>query len=100
MVQMFCIPRRLRPVINHNIPLRILNSFNPEDPGTMIVKAPNPSRTRLPAIISTTGLSLIAIGSQDDSWSLHSVAQAIQCLSDARIDVMMFSQSFSEHNLT
>ena len=92
-------PKTIRPVINHNIPLRILNSFNPKDPGTIIVKAPSPTRTRLPAIISTTGLSLIAIGSQDDSWSLEGVAQALQCLSDARIEVMMFSQSFSEHSL-
>jgi aspartokinase/homoserine dehydrogenase 1 len=92
-------PKTIRPVINHNIPLRILNSFNPLDPGTLIVKTPSATRVRLPAIISTTGLSLIAIGSQDDSWSLHSVAEALQCLSDARLEVLMFSQSFSEHNL-
>ena len=92
-------PKTIRPVIDHGIPLRILNSFNPLDPGTLIVKTPGPTRTCLPAIISTTGLSLIAIGSQDDSWSLNSVAQALQCLSGTRIDVLMFSQSFSEHSL-
>jgi aspartate kinase len=92
-------PKTIRPVIENNIPLRILNSFNPQDPGTLIVKKPGESRTCLPAIISTTGLSLIVIGSQDDSWSLRDVTQALQYLSDGRVDVMMFSQSFSEHSL-
>ncbi len=92
-------PKTIRPVIDHGIPLRILNSFNPLDPGTLIVKSPSFTRISLPAIISTTGLSLIVIGSQDDSWSLNRVAQALQVLSDARVDVLMFSQSFSEHSL-
>ena len=92
-------PKTIRPVIDHGIPFRILNSFNPLDPGTLIVKSPSLTRISLPAIISTTGLSLIVIGSQDDSWSLNRVAQALQVLSDARVDVLMFSQSFSEHSL-
>ncbi len=92
-------PKTIRPVIEHGIPLRILNSFDPTDPGTLIVKSPSPERQPLPAIISTTGLSLIAAGSVDDSWSLPVVARALQALSEAGIDVLMFSQSFSEHSL-
>ena len=92
-------PKTIRPVIEHGIPLRILNSFDPTDAGTLIVKTPSPERRPLPAIISTTGLSLIAVGSVDDSWSLPVVARALQALSEAGIDVLMFSQSFSEHNL-
>jgi aspartokinase/homoserine dehydrogenase 1 len=92
-------PKTIRPVIEHSIPLRIMNSFDPADPGTWIVEVPSPKRTHLPAIISTTGLSLIAIGSLDDSWSLTMVARALQGLSEAGIDVLMFSQSFSEHSL-
>ncbi len=92
-------PKTIRPVIEHSIPLRIKNSYDPLDPGTLIVEAPAPDRERLPAIISTTGLSLIAIGSQDDSWSLMLVARALQALTEVGIDVLMFSQSFSEHSL-
>ncbi len=44
-------------------------------------------------------MSLIAIGSQDDSWALHMAARALQQLSEAGVDVLMFSQSFSEHSL-
>ncbi|MGD8794361.1 MAG: aspartate kinase, partial [Anaerolineae bacterium] len=92
-------PRTIRPVIRPGIPLRILNSFNPSHPGTAIVRAPGADRRLLPAIISTTGLSLIAIGSRDDSWALPLAAQALQKLGQAGVAVLMFSQSFSEHSL-
>ncbi|HDQ73808.1 MAG TPA: aspartate kinase [Chloroflexi bacterium] len=92
-------PKTIRPVVENGIPLRILNSFNPDHPGTLIVEQPREDRAVLPAIISTTGLSLIAIGSEDDSWTLRMAAQALQRLSEAGFDVLMFSQSLSEHNL-
>ncbi len=92
-------PKTIQPVVEHSIPLRIVNSFNPLHPGTLIVESPSPDRELLPAIISTIGLSLIAIGSQDDSWALQMAARALQRLSEGGVDVLMFSQSFSEHNL-
>ena len=92
-------PKTIRPVTESGIPLRIVNSFNPTHPGTLIVKSPGPDRVLLPAIISTTCLSLIAIGSPDDSWTLPKAAHALQKLGEAGVDVLMFSQSFSEHNL-
>ena len=92
-------PKTIRPVVASGIPLRIVNSFNPTHPGTLIVETPSPDRERLPAIISTTGLSLIAVGSQGDTWTLHMAARALQSLSEASVDVLMFSQSFSEHSL-
>lgn len=92
-------PKTIRPVIEHGIPLRIVNSFHPAHPGTLIVETPDPERELLPAIISTGGLSLIAIGSEDDSWALKTASRALRKLSEAGVDVLMFSQSFSEHSL-
>lgn len=92
-------PKTIRPLAVSGIPLRILNSFNPEHPGTLIVQNPRPEREVWPAIISTTGLSLIAVGSQDDSWTLGKAARALHLLSEAALDVPLFSQSFSEHSL-
>jgi aspartokinase/homoserine dehydrogenase 1 len=92
-------PKTIRPVTESGIPLRCVNSFNPTHPGTLIVEMPSPDRELLPAIISTTGLSLIAVGSQDDKWTLQMAARALQRLSEAGVDVLMFSQSLSEHNL-
>ncbi len=92
-------PRTIRPVIQRGIPLRIVNSFQPTHPGTLIVETPSADRALLPAIISTTGLSLIGVGSQDDAWTLEMAARALHELSQAGVDVLMFSQSFSEHSL-
>ena len=92
-------PKTIRPVTESDIPLRIVNSFNPTHPGTLIVETPSPDRELLPAIISTTGLSLIAVGSQDDTWTLQRAARALRCLSEAGLEVPMFSQSLSEHSL-
>ncbi len=92
-------PKTIRPIVTAGIPLRLLNSFNPSHPGTTIVKSPGEDRQLLPAIISTTGLAMIALGSADDSWTPQSAARAIRCLSEAGLEVPMFSQSFSEHSL-
>jgi aspartate kinase len=92
-------PKALRSVTENGIPLRIVNSFDPTHPGTLIVEHPSPDRQRRPAIISMTGLSMIAVGSEDDSWTLEMSARALQRLSAAGLDVLMFSQSFSEHSL-
>ncbi len=92
-------PKTVGPVVANGIPLRLRNSFNSQHPGTRVVKSPRPDRERLPAIISTTGLTLIAVGSRDDAWTPALTARALQCLGAAGVDVPMFSQSFSEHAL-
>lgn len=97
-------PKTVGPVVAANIPLRLRNSFHPQHPGTLVLQSPRADRQRLPAIISTDGLTLIAVGSRDDaplaaSWNLALTARALQCLSAAGVDVPMFSQSFSEHTL-
>ena len=92
-------PQTIRPVIEHGIPLRIRNTFHPEHGGTLIVAEPSTDREQLPAIISSTGLSLIAVGGQEDRWVLPMAARALQRLSEAGVQVFMFSQSFSEQSL-
>jgi bifunctional aspartokinase / homoserine dehydrogenase 1 len=93
-------PKTIRPLIEGNIPLRILNSFNPEHPGTLIVESPHPGRVVKPAMISTTGLSLVAIGSRDDSWAPQHAAAALQVLGDSGVEVQLFSQSLADHSLS
>jgi len=92
-------PKAIRPVIENDIPLRILNTFNPTHPGTLIVGVPNPNRQISPAIISMTGLSMIAVSSHGENWSLALAARILHTLSDEGVQVLMFSQSFSEPSL-
>ena len=92
-------PKTIRPLIESGVPLRILNSFNPMHPGTRIVNSPASGRVLWPAIISTLGLSLIAVGTLDDAWSPQDAARVLQTLGESGVDVPLFSQSFSEHSL-
>ena len=92
-------PKTIRPLVERGIPLRCVNSFNPSHTGTLIVPSPGSDQQRMPAIISSVGLSLIAIGSRDDSWALPMAARVIQRLAETGVEVLMFSQSFSEHCL-
>jgi aspartate kinase len=92
-------PKTIGPLVAGGIPLRILNTFNPDGPGTRIVPRPAADREALPALISTEGLAMIAVGTADDSWTLQRAAEALQRLGEAGVDVPMFSQSFSEHRL-
>jgi aspartate kinase len=92
-------PKTIRPIIANRIPLRILNSYNPTDPGTLIVEMPNPDRELWPTIVSATGLSLITVSSQDDTLQLQMATRALQRLSETGVNVLMFSQSYSEQSL-
>lgn len=92
-------PKTIKPVVEKGIPLRIVNSFNPAHPGTLIVKEPRPDRQTVPAIISTTGLSLISVAGKGDAWTPQIAARALQRLAEGGVDVLMFSQSFSERSL-
>lgn len=92
-------PRTIGPIIEKSIPLCILNSFNPADAGTRIVKSPAATRQLWPAIVSATGLQLLRLQSSNGPWQLRSATAALSRLDDAGIPVRMFSQSFSEQGI-
>jgi len=92
-------PKTVTPLAERGIALRIMNSFEPTHPGTLIVSEPDPDRLRLPAIISTEGLSLIGVSGNGGAWSLHLASRALRSLAEGGIEVLMLSQSFSERSL-
>jgi aspartate kinase len=93
-------PKTIKPLEEQSIPLRIRNTFDPSHPGTLIVKEPSEGRPRARAIISTRGLSLLAVRGSNDAWTPQVAARALHCLGQAGVEVLMFTQSFSERNLT
>lgn len=93
-------PKTVAPLAERGIPLRILNSFAPDRPGTLIVSEPDPDRRLMPSIISTEGLSLIEMAGNGSGWSPHMASRALRALADAGVDVFMFSQSFSQRSLS
>ena len=92
-------PKTIRPVEERGIPLRIRNSRNPSHPGTLITEKPGTGRRTIPAIISTKGLSLIAVEGNGDTWTPQIAARSLMRLTEAGVNVLMFTQSFTERTL-
>jgi len=93
-------PKTIKPLEERSIPLRIRNTLNPTHPGTLIVKELPVGRSSMRAIISTRGLSLLSVRGTNDTWTPQVAARALHCLGQAGVEVLMFTQSFSERNLT
>ena len=92
-------PRTIGPIIEKAIPLRIVNSFNPKDPGTCIVESPSTTRDLWPVIVSATERQVLRLQNEEGLWQLRSATAALSQLDDAGIIVQMFSQSFSEQGI-
>jgi aspartate kinase len=92
-------PKTIKPLEERGIPLRIVNSFNPADPGTLIIKKPQRTPRSVQAIISTKRLSLIGVAGDGDGWTPEVAARALSRLAREGVDVLMFTQSFSERQL-
>ncbi len=93
-------PKTIAPLVDRGIPLRLLNTFRPGHPGTRIVSQPSGDGHRPPAIISTRGLSLLGVMGNDSCWTPEVAGRALSCLARAGVEVLMFSQSFSERTLS
>jgi aspartate kinase len=92
-------PKTIQPLFSQKIPLRLLNSFNPTDPGTIIVPQPTLGRSLPPAIITTSDLSLVTYHSEAAEDTLAWSAQILNSLHAASLDVPSFARSFAERQL-
>ena len=92
--------RTLIPIIEHNVVLRIRNALRPNHPGTRIVARPQPSSRAARTIISAHGLSMLTLTSKnEDDWTPDLAARTLTRLSDTGVDVLSFTQSFSQRSL-
>ncbi|MGI6376712.1 MAG: aspartate kinase [Anaerolineae bacterium] len=92
-------PKTVKPLAQAGVPLRILNSLNPTQAGTLISARPSADRPMLPAIVTTEELSLIQVLGNGAGWTLTMASRALAALAQGSAEVFMFSQSFSERSL-
>ncbi len=92
-------PDTLLPGINAGFQLRIRSSFHPARPGTRISHSSLQKTTHLPSILSMTGLCLITVQGSENLWSLRSVSRILESLHHSGIEIPMFSQQMSAHDL-
>jgi bifunctional aspartokinase / homoserine dehydrogenase 1 len=92
--------KALVPVMSKRIPVRILNTFAPDDQGTLIGTREAGSYAG-GVLVSSSGLGLVTVSSDfDQGWNPAVAARALDVLARADIEVMSYSQSFSQHILS
>jgi len=92
-------PRTIRPAVERGIPVRILNSFEPEHPGTRIVAQPSRKGHPVRAITAIRDLSQISVEGSGMLGVPGIAGKLFSAVAREGISVLMISQSSSEHSI-
>jgi aspartate kinase len=94
-------PRALEPAMEENIPVRIRNAFNPENPGTLIIKEQRikPGDV-VKAITLVKDVALVNVSGAGMVGAPGTAAKVFDVLGKDNINILMISQSVSEANIS
>ena len=88
-------PRTIEPVRLKHIPLKVKNSFKPEEPGTLIHHLRRSSDKLLKSVAAKTDLSIITISSAEIAYRPAMVARIIEKIADINVIIYSISTSLS-----
>jgi aspartate kinase len=93
-------PQTIMPAVDENIPIRIKNTFAPEDPGTLI-SAETPAREfSVKTVTSITGMTLVSVEGRGMIGVPGVAGRVFTTTARHRISVLMFSQGSSEQHIS
>ncbi len=92
-------PRTVLPAIEAGIPVRILNTFAPDDPGTTISASAPRDDTVVKATTSLGGLGLVTVQGAGMSGVPGFAARVFDTTAAEQISVLMISQASSENSI-
>ena len=88
-------PRTIEPVRLKHIPLKVRNSFKPEEPGTLIHHLRKGNNDLLRSVASKTDLSIITISSAEIAYRPAMVGRIIERIAEADVIIYSISTSLS-----
>lgn len=91
--------KTILPAFRQRIPVRILNSFNPDHPGTRVSVDGDPSAHGVKAVTSIRQVTLVTISGTGMQGIPGIVAKAFEVVAAQQADVLMISQASSENNI-
>ncbi|MCO5195940.1 MAG: aspartate kinase [Anaerolineae bacterium] len=92
-------PKTMRPVVEHNIPLRIKNTFNPDHPGTVIVSHSETPNGFLKAVTAIKDHSLITVEGKGMMGVPGIAARTFGAVARSGVSVLLISQASSEQSI-
>jgi len=93
-------PRTIEPLMEKNIPLRIKNTFDPENEGTLITNSKEESNNIIKAITAIKDVFLINIFGAGMVGVSGTAARIFSALGRADANVILISQGSSETNIS
>ncbi|MFQ5999180.1 MAG: aspartate kinase [Candidatus Bathyarchaeia archaeon] len=94
-------PKALEPAMEENIPVRIRNAFNPENPGTLIVKEQRIKPGDIvKAITLVKDVALVNVSGAGMVGAPGTAAKVFDVLGRENVNILMISQSVSEANIS
>jgi aspartate kinase len=92
-------PKTILPAVEREIPLRILNSFNPQHPGTRIVAQPPINGRVVKGITAIGQVSQVTVEGRGMIGIPGIAARVFTAVADEQVNVLMISQSSSEQSI-
>jgi aspartate kinase len=93
-------PKTILPAVERGIPLRILNSFNPEHTGSHIIAQPPPNGNVVKGITSIRQVSQVTVEGRGMMGVPGIAARVFTTVANEQVNVLMFSQSSSEQSIS
>lgn len=94
-------PRALQPAMVENIPVRIRNTFNPQNPGSLIAKEPQMKRSDVVRSVALVkDVAMINVSGSGMVGKPGSYAKLLDVLGKENINIIMLSIAASEANLS
>ena len=91
--------KTILPCYRKQIPVRILNSFEPDHPGTRVTVDGAPSARGVKAVTSFRNVVMVTISGSELQGIPAIAAKAFEVVADQRADLLMISQASAENNL-
>ncbi len=92
-------PKTILPAIERDIPIRVLNTFDPEGPSTRIVRKPRPVGTPVKAIAAIRDLALVTVEGRGMMGVPGIAARTFGAVARTGVSVLMISQASSEQSI-
>lgn len=92
-------PPTIQPALDKNIPIKIKNTFRPDDAGTTISSDANGSRQFVKGLSSVKNIALLNLSGSGMIGIPKFSFRLFKALSDAKVNVIIITQASSEHSI-
>jgi aspartate kinase len=93
-------PQTVTPAVEKRIPIRVLNTFEPSHPGTLILdRRDDATQGSVKAITSIRGMNLITVAGRGMIGVPGTAARTFRAVATVGANVLMISQSSSEQSI-